>query len=48
MKQAAAEAAKTAYAEALKVASEKATPRDTVDIVITEPIAIRVLPAEAK
>jgi hypothetical protein len=48
MKHAAAEASKAAYAEALKVASEKATPRDTVDIVITEPIAIRVLPAEAK
>ncbi len=48
MKQAAAEASKAAYTEALKVASEKATPRDTVDIVITEPIAIRVLPAEAK
>lgn len=48
MRQAATEALKAAATEALKVANDKATPRDTVDIVITEPIAIRVLPAEAK
>jgi hypothetical protein len=34
--------------ELLKKATEVAQPRDIVDIVVSEPIAIRVLPAEAK
>jgi hypothetical protein len=32
----------------LKAATAKAAPQDTVDIVISEPIAIRVIPAESK
>ncbi|MBL8809210.1 MAG: serine protease [Planctomycetaceae bacterium] len=48
LRQTATEAVKAAATAALKAANDKATPRDTVDIVITEPIAIRVLPAEAK
>lgn len=48
MRQTATEAVNAAATAALKAANDKATPRDTVDIVITEPIAIRVLPAEAK
>ncbi|MFM7058835.1 MAG: serine protease [Planctomycetota bacterium] len=43
---AATEALKTAEA-AHKAAVERAQPRDTVDIVITEPISIRVMPAGA-
>ena len=43
---AATESVKTAEA-AHKAAVERAQPRDTVDIVITEPISIRVKPAEA-
>jgi len=46
--QQAAEAAVKAAAERLKAAVQQATPRDTVDIVVSEPIAIRVKPAEAK
>jgi len=42
----ATQAVKTAEA-AHKAAVERAQPRDTVDIVITEPISIRVKPAEA-
>lgn len=42
----AAEAVKNATA-AHKAAADRAAPRDTVDIVITEPISIRVKPAEA-
>lgn len=43
---AASEAVKAAEA-AHKAAADRAQPRDTVDIVITEPISIRVKPAEA-
>lgn len=44
----AATAAVTAAQQQLKVATERATPRDTVDIVVSEPIAIHVKPAETK
>ena len=43
-----ADAAVVVAAARLKAAVEQATPRDTVDIVLSEPIAIRVKPAEAK
>lgn len=47
-KQQAATAAVAAAQGQLKVATERATPRDTVDIVVSEPIAIHVKPAETK
>lgn len=47
-RQKAATAALSAVAEQLKKATEAAQPRDIVDIVVSEPIAIRVKPAEAK
>jgi hypothetical protein len=37
-----------AATERLKTAVEAAKPRDIVDILVSEPIAIRVLPAEKK
>jgi hypothetical protein len=43
-----AQAALTAAAERLKKATEVAQPRDIVDLVVSEPIAIRVKPAEKK
>jgi hypothetical protein len=47
-KKQAADAGVVATAARLKAAIEQATPRDTVDIVLSEPIAIRVKSAEAK
>ncbi|MBC8116225.1 MAG: serine protease [Candidatus Saccharimonas sp.] len=47
-KQKAATAAVTAAADRLKAATAAAAPRDIVDIVVSEPIAIRVNPAEKK
>jgi hypothetical protein len=47
-RQKAAAAALTAAAEQLKKAIEVAKPKDIVDIVVSEPIAIRVKPAETK
>jgi hypothetical protein len=47
-KQKAAAAALAAATERLKTAVEAAKPRDIVDILVSEPIAIRVLPAEKK
>ncbi len=44
----AAVAAVAAAAEQVKAATEQAKPRDIVDIVVSEPITIRVNPAEAK
>ncbi|MFN0056475.1 MAG: serine protease [Planctomycetales bacterium] len=44
----AAAAALTAAADRVKKATETAAPRDIVDIVVSEPVAIRVLPAEKK
>ena len=38
----------TAAAAKLKSATDRAVPQDTVDIVVSEPITIRVTPAEAK
>lgn len=43
-----ASAAATTAAEKLKAATQQATPTDTVDIVVSEPIAIRVKPAGNK
>jgi hypothetical protein len=47
-RQKAAAAALAAATERLKAAVETARPRDIVDILVSEPIAIRVLPAEKK
>ncbi len=47
-RQKAAAAALTAANEQLKNATNVAQPRDIVDIVVSEPITIRVLPAESK
>ena len=47
-RQKAATAALAAAADQLKKANEVAQPRDIVDIVVSEPIAIRVKPAEKK
>ena len=47
-KQKAAQAALAAATEKLKQATAVAQPRDIVDIVVAEPITIRVKPAEAK
>jgi hypothetical protein len=47
-KQVAAAAALTAAADRLKKATAAATPKDIVDIVVSEPIAIHVKPAETK
>jgi hypothetical protein len=47
-KKQAAEAAVTAAAAKLKAATDQAAPRDTADIVVSQPIAIRVHKAEAK
>jgi hypothetical protein len=47
-KQKAAAAALATATERLKTATEAAKPRDIVDILVSEPIAIRVLPAEKK
>lgn len=47
-KQQAATAAAAAAAEQVKQATQKAQPRDIVDIVVSEPIAIHVKPAETK
>lgn len=47
-RQKAAAAALAAANEQLKNANNVATPRDIVDIVVSEPITIRVLPAETK
>ncbi len=44
----AAVVALNAAAEKVKQATQRAQPRDIVDIVVSEPIAIRVKPAEAK
>lgn len=41
----AADAALTSAEAGLKAATEKASPKDTVDIILSEPISIRVLPA---
>jgi len=41
-------AAVTAAAEQLKKATDAAQPRDIADIVVTEPVSIRVKPAESK
>lgn len=46
--QQAATAAVAAATEQVKQATQKAQPRDIVDIVVSEPIAIHVKPAEAK
>jgi hypothetical protein len=48
MQSQAAEAAVTAAAAKVASATATAAPQDTVDIVVTEPITIRVLPAESK
>ncbi len=48
MKQKAATAAVAAADQALKNATTAAQPKDIVDIVVSEPIAVRVLPAETK
>lgn len=48
VRQKAAAAALTAASEQLKNATNVAQPRDIVDIVVSEPITIRVLPAESK
>jgi hypothetical protein len=37
-----------AASEQLKKATDAAQPRDIVDIIVTEPIAIRIKPAETK
>jgi hypothetical protein len=47
-KQKAAAAALAAAKDRLKKAKDSANPKDIVDIVVSEPIAIRVLPAEKK
>ncbi len=47
-RQQAATAAVAAAAEQVKQATQKAQPRDIVDIVVSEPIAIHVKPAETK
>ena len=47
-KQKAAQATVAATAERLKQATATAAPRDIVDIVVSEPISIRVKPAETK
>ncbi len=48
VKQKAAALALTASTDRLKKATAAASPRDIVDIVVSEPIAIRVKPAETK
>lgn len=48
VKKQAADAAVVAAAAKLKAATDQAAPRDTVEIILSEPIAIRVKPAEAK
>ncbi len=45
---AAAEAAVVAAKKVLDAATKKAQPKDIADIIVTEPITIRVLPAETK
>uniref|UniRef100_A0A7C2NUU3 Uncharacterized protein n=1 Tax=Schlesneria paludicola TaxID=360056 RepID=A0A7C2NUU3_9PLAN len=45
-RQKAAQAALTAARERVKTATQTAQPRDIVDIVVTEPITLRVQPAE--
>ena len=47
-RQKAAASTLAAAAEELKKATEAAQPRDIVDIVVSEPIAIRVKPVETK
>lgn len=47
-KQKAAAAELTAASERLKTVTEAAKPQDIVDIVVSEPIAIRIIPAEKK
>lgn len=47
-RQKAAASAVAAATERLKKANEAAAPRDTVDIVVSEPVKIRVKPAESK
>jgi hypothetical protein len=47
-KQKAAQAALAAAAEQVKKATDAAQPKDIVDIVVSQPIAIRVKPAESK
>jgi len=47
-RQKAAIAAVTAAAAQVKSVTDKAQPKDVVDIVVSEPIAVRVIPAEAK
>lgn len=47
-KQKAAAAALTAADQTLKNATTAAQPKDIVDIVVSEPVAVRVLPAETK
>ena len=46
--QLAANAAFKSAEEQIKIATERSQPRDIVDIVVTEPITIRVLPPEVK
>ncbi len=46
--QLAANAARKSAEEQVKIATERSQPRDIVDIVVTEPITIRVLPPEVK
>jgi multidrug efflux pump subunit AcrA (membrane-fusion protein) len=46
--QLAAHAALKTAEEQLKITTERSQPRDIVDIVVTEPITIRVLPTEVK
>ena len=41
-------AAVVAAAKRVKVATDQAKPKDLVDIIVSEPIAIRVIPAETK
>ncbi len=47
-RQKAAAAALTAATERLKQATAVAQPKDIVDIIVSEPIAIRIQPAESK
>jgi hypothetical protein len=47
-KQKALVAAVAAAAKRVKVATDQAKPKDIVDIIVSEPIAIRVIPAETK
>jgi hypothetical protein len=44
----AAETAKTAAANKMKSVTAAAAPTDIADIVVSEPIRVRVLPAEKK